>query len=118
MRVAVGSDHAGFDLKEVPKGELATRGHAVADHGTYEAGVPVDYPDFGAAVGHAVADGLADIGVCVGARITGATVATDALAAFLAAPEEHGRRDARIDKLAGLESFERELVGPPGEGTP
>jgi len=150
MRVAVGSDHAGFDLKEILKAELASRGHDVADHGTSEAAIAVDYPDFGAAVGRAVAEGSADLGVCVcgtgngiamaankvpgvraavvhdvstaqlarrhnhanvvclGSRITGAVVAVDALEAFLVAPEEHGRHDVRIRKLAGLD---RELVG-------
>ena len=149
MRVAVGSDHAGFALLEILKAALAAAGHDVADHGTDEPGVSVDYPDFGAAVGRAVAGGLADIGVCVcgtgngmamaankvpgvraavvhdvttaalarrhnhanvlclGARTTGGTVAVEALAAFLAAPEEHGRHDNRIEKLASLD---RELV--------
>ena len=41
--------------------------------------------------------------VCLGARTTGATVAVEALAAFLAAPEEGGRHDIRIDKLAGFD---------------
>jgi len=158
MRVAVGSDHAGFGLKEILKAELAAWGHDVADHGTHEPGVTVDYPDFGAAVGRAVAGGSADLGlcvcgtgngiamaankvpgvraavihdvttatlarrhnhanvVCVGARTTGSTVAVEALAAFLAAPQESGRHDGRIEKLAGLD---RELVHHvPVEGTP
>ncbi len=45
MRVAVGSDHAGFDLKEILTAELAARGHEVADHGTYEPGASADHPD-------------------------------------------------------------------------
>jgi ribose 5-phosphate isomerase B len=65
MRVAVGSDHAGFDLKEVLRAELAALGHDVTDLGTYDGTTSVDYPDFGAAVGRAVADGGADLGVCV-----------------------------------------------------
>ena len=65
MRVAVGSDHAGFDLKEILRAELAALGHDVADLGTHDATTSVDYPDYGAAVGRAVADGLADLGVCV-----------------------------------------------------
>ncbi len=65
MRVAVGSDHAGFDLKEILGAELAALGHDVVDLGTYEADTSVDYPDYGAAVGRAVAGDLADLGVCV-----------------------------------------------------
>ena len=64
MRVAFGSDHAGFALKEVLKDELERRGHIVTDLGTTDADLPVDYPDFGAAVGRAVAQGLAELGVC------------------------------------------------------
>jgi ribose 5-phosphate isomerase B len=64
MRVAFGSDHAGFTLKEILKGELALRGHEVSDLGTANAEVRVDYPDFGAAVGRAVAAGAVDVGIC------------------------------------------------------
>ena len=54
--------------------------------------------------------------VCFGARTTGTAVVLDALSAFLGAPEEHGRHDGRIAKLADLD---RELVHPiPAEGTP
>ena len=65
MRVAVGSDHAGFDLKEILKAELAALGHDVSDLGTYDAATSVDYPDYGAAVGRAIATDEADVGICV-----------------------------------------------------
>ncbi|HEY1651479.1 MAG TPA: RpiB/LacA/LacB family sugar-phosphate isomerase [Acidimicrobiales bacterium] len=65
MRVAVGSDHAGFDLKEILRAELAALGHDDVDLGTHDGTTSVDYPDYGAAVGRAVAGGLADLGVCV-----------------------------------------------------
>ena len=64
MRVAFGSDHAGFALKEILKTELVQRGHQVSDLGTDNAETSVDYPDFGAAVGRAVAGGEAELGVC------------------------------------------------------
>ena len=54
MRVAFGSDHAGFSLKETLKAELVGRGHDVFDVGASDAEIPVDYPDFGAPVGRAV----------------------------------------------------------------
>jgi ribose 5-phosphate isomerase B len=65
MRVAVGSDHAGFDLKEVLRAELAALGHDVTDLGTHDGTTSVDYPDYGAAVGRAVVEGQADLGLCV-----------------------------------------------------
>ena len=64
MRVVVGSDHAGYALKEILKGELTERGHQVDDLGTSNGETSVDYPDFGAAVGRAVVSGQADLGVC------------------------------------------------------
>jgi ribose 5-phosphate isomerase B len=64
MRVAFGSDHAGFCLKESLKAELVARGHEVSDVGTNSADEEVDYPDFGAAVGRAVAAGEVELGVC------------------------------------------------------
>ena len=64
MRVAVGSDHAGFALKSELGDWLAGAGHDILDLGTYDA-ARVDYPDYGAAVGRAVVTGDADLGVCV-----------------------------------------------------
>ena len=65
MRIAVGSDHAGFDLKMVVAKHLIDAGHEVIDLGTDSPDVSVDYPTFGAAVGNAVASGTAERGVCV-----------------------------------------------------
>jgi ribose 5-phosphate isomerase B len=162
MRVAVGSDHAGFDLKAILKAELLARGYDVTDVGTADATTSVDYPDFGAAVGRAVAAHDADLGLCVcgtgngiamaankvpgvraavvhdvttatlagqhnhanvlclGARVTGATVAVDALAAFLgatvvAAPEAE-RHLRRIEKLTALDAEKARAFQ--GQGTP
>lgn len=65
MRIAVGSDHAGFDLKATLAKHLADGGHQVIDLGTDSPDVSVDYPTYGAAVGRAVVEGRADQGVCV-----------------------------------------------------
>lgn len=64
MRIAAGSDHAGYQLKRVLVAFLEEQGHEVADLGTGNAEESVDYPDFGAAVGRAVAGGQADLGLC------------------------------------------------------
>jgi ribose 5-phosphate isomerase B len=65
MRIAAGSDHAGYVLKQALVAHLSGLGHDVEDLGTADAEHSVDYPDFGAAVGRAVAAGQADLGVCV-----------------------------------------------------
>ena len=64
MKIALGSDHAGFELKERLRAYLAEKGHETLDLGTHGA-ESVDYPDFGYAVGRAVADGRAERGVLV-----------------------------------------------------
>lgn len=64
MRIAVGSDHAGYPLKGLLTSHLVALGHEVRDLGT-DSEDPVDYPEFGAAVGRAVAGGLAELGICV-----------------------------------------------------
>lgn len=64
MKIAVGADHAGFRLKETLKGYLEETGHEVLDLGTGSE-ESVDYPDYGFAVGKAVASGEAERGVVV-----------------------------------------------------
>ncbi len=78
MRIAVGSDHAGFPLKEHLASWLAESGHAVYDLGTHSAD-PVDYPDYSAAVAQAVLDGRADRGVIVCGSGAGAAIAANKL---------------------------------------
>lgn len=77
MRVAIGSDHAGFALKERVKAELARLGHEVDDLGTDSAEVSVDYPDTSIAVGEKVASGDAERGVVVCATGIGASIAAN-----------------------------------------
>ena len=62
-RIAVGSDHAGFHLKTVLSDHLREAGHEVIDLGCHST-ERCDYPDFGAAVGRAVVDGTAELGLC------------------------------------------------------
>lgn len=64
MRIAIGSDHAGFALKETLRQWLLDEGHEVTDLGTYSE-ERVDYPHYGGLVGRAVASGEADRGVAV-----------------------------------------------------
>lgn len=64
MRIAIGSDHAGFQLKSAIAEHLKSQGHEVIDCGTYSE-ERADYPEFGAAVGRAVASGEAERGVAV-----------------------------------------------------
>ncbi len=70
MRIALGSDHAGYELKTLLKSSLESWGYDVLDLGTDSASEPVDYPDYGAAVGRAVVSNEAELGVaCCGSGI-------------------------------------------------
>ncbi len=64
MKIAIGADHAGFELKEKIKRWLLEQGVSVEDHGT-NSRESCDYPDFGRKVGEAVAGGRADLGIMV-----------------------------------------------------
>jgi ribose 5-phosphate isomerase B len=64
MNIALGSDHAGFELKESVKRLLGALGIQVDDRGTYSP-ESVDYPDFACAVGEEVVRGQADFGILV-----------------------------------------------------
>ena len=74
--IAIGSDHAGFDLKQVLAVYLAELGDDVLDLGT-DGPASVDYPDFGAAVAAAVADGRARFGVVVCGTGIGISIAAN-----------------------------------------
>jgi RpiB/LacA/LacB family sugar-phosphate isomerase len=78
MRIAMGADHAGYELKEDLAATLATSGFDVIDLGTFSTD-PVDYPDIAAAVGEAVRDGRADRGILVCGSGAGASIAANKL---------------------------------------
>ena len=65
MKIAIGSDHAGFEYKEKIKSLLAKLGHTVNDFGTHSE-QPVDYPLFIRPVALAVASGEAERGIVLG----------------------------------------------------
>ncbi len=74
MRVAVGADHAGFELKRDLAGALAQKGHEILDLGTHSSAA-VDYPDIAEAVATAVRNGQVDRGVLVCGSGAGVAVA-------------------------------------------
>jgi RpiB/LacA/LacB family sugar-phosphate isomerase len=76
MKIALGADHAGFELKERVKARLLELRHEVLDLGT-DSSEPVDYPDFAEAVGVAVRDGKAERGILVCGSGVGASVAAN-----------------------------------------
>src|ERR1051326_2993407 len=84
MKIVIGSDHAGFELKNAMGDVLRGLGHAVLDVGAFNQN-PSDYPDFAEAVGRAVLDGKAERGVLICGSGVGASVAANKLVGIRAA---------------------------------
>ena len=85
MRIAVGSDHAAVGLKTAVIEHLQGLGYDVRDLGTNNPEVSVDYPDYGAAVGRAVATGTAELGVALCGTGIGISIAANKIAGVRAA---------------------------------
>ncbi|HEY5143093.1 MAG TPA: ribose 5-phosphate isomerase B [Solirubrobacteraceae bacterium] len=108
MRIVVGSDHAGFALKEHVKATLIAAGHLVADVGT-DSDEPVDYPQFAAQGARAVARGEADRAVLACGSGNGVAIAANKVAGIRAVnahdvdEAEMARRhnDANVLTLSG-----------------
>jgi ribose 5-phosphate isomerase B len=84
MKIVIGSDHAGFQLKNAMGDVLRGLGHAVLDIGAFNEN-PSDYPDFAEAVGRAVLDGKAERGILVCGSGVGVSVAANKLMGIRAA---------------------------------
>ena len=73
MKIAIGSDHAGFEYKEKIREFLSAQGHVVTDFGT-NSNAPVDYPLFIRPVAEAVASGACERGVVLGGSGNGEAI--------------------------------------------
>lgn len=110
--IAVASDHAGFDLKEILKRDLQEAGHEVLDLGTNST-QSVDYPDFGKALADAVASGRAEKGVLVCGTGIGISIAANRNPKIRAAVV-HDVTSARLTRLhndANVVAFGQRLIG-------
>jgi ribose 5-phosphate isomerase B len=91
MKIAIGADHAGFELKNQLGDVLRRSGHEVCDFGTNSA-ESTDYPDYAWRVGKAVASGTAERGVLVCGSGVGMSIAANKVRGIRAAlgvnPEE------------------------------
>ena len=140
MKIAIASDHAGFQLKGSLTKWITELGHEVLDLGPSDE-TSVDYPDYAYKLGYAVTDGKADRGIllcgtgigmciaankvdgiiaanvhdtftarmaaqhnnanviCIGARVTGQSVAEEMVKTWLDTQFEGGRHERRVNKL-------------------
>ena len=77
MRVAIGADHAGYEMKQQLIALIQKLGHAVHDVGAFEPGKPDDYPDYAVLVAEAIRSGKAERGVLVCGSGVGVSVAAN-----------------------------------------
>ena len=82
--IALGSDQAGYELKQVIMRHLEERGLSYKDYGSYSAD-PVDYPVYGKKVGRAVADGECDRGILICGTGIGISIAANKIKGVRAA---------------------------------
>jgi ribose 5-phosphate isomerase B len=118
MTIAVGADHAGYEYKDRIAKTLREAGHTILDYGTHDA-TPVDYPQYGYAVGEAVASGQADRGIVVCGSSLGIAMAankvpgvrcavvTEPLSAELARRHNDANVLALSERLTGWEMIDR-----------
>ena len=110
--IAISADHAGFELKEHLAGRFREAGHDVVDFGT-DSVEPVDYPPFCAAVGRAVRDGDAELGVVVGGSGQGEQLAANKVRGVRAAlcNDLYTARMARAHNDANVVTIGARIVG-------
>lgn len=111
-RIAIGSDHAGFELKAHLVELLRSQGHDVADLGTHSS-ESTDYPPYCAAVGRAVRDGEAELGIVLGGSGQGEQLAANKVRGVRAAlcNELYTARMARAHNDANVLAMGARVVG-------
>jgi ribose 5-phosphate isomerase B len=77
MRVHIGSDHAGFEAKQLLVSALTERGHEVVDHGPHAYDALDDYPPFCLATGAGVASDAGSLGIVLGGSGNGEQIAAN-----------------------------------------
>jgi ribose 5-phosphate isomerase B len=114
MKLTIGADHGGYALKEIVKQQLLDRGHEVADQGTDDGETSVDYPDYGRAVGEAVASGEYERGIVICGTGIGISMAANKVRGVRAALCTNGymARMARAHNDANVLALGGRVIGP------
>ena len=113
MKVAIGCDHGGIDLKETVKEVLLELGHEVDDQGCYSR-ESVDYPDFSRAVTSQIKEGLSDRGILICGTGLGMSMAANRIPGIRAAlcHEMFSARMSREHNDANILCLGARVIGP------
>lgn len=111
--IALGSDQAGYELKQVIMKHLEARGLAYKDYGSYSAD-PVDYPIYGKKVAHAIVDGECDKGILICGTGIGISIAANKVKGIRAAvcSDCFSAEATRLHNDANILAFGARVVGP------
>ena len=112
MKIALGSDHGGFQLKETIKAWLLEKGYEVEDKGTYDE-QSCDYPDYGKAVALEVAGGKADRGILVCGTGIGISISANKVHGIRAAlcGDTFSARMSRLHNDANILAMGQRVIG-------
>lgn len=115
MKIAIGCDHGGYELKLAVKKHLEEKGYEVVDYGCHST-EPVDYPVYGEKVGRAVAGGECELGVLICGTGIGISLAANRVKGVRAAvcSEPYSAEMTRRHNNANIIAFGARVVG---EGT-
>lgn len=113
MKISIGCDHAGYDLKEHIKKYITEKGFEVIDLGTNNT-ESVDYPDYGKAVGESVSTGKVDYGIAICGSGIGISIAANKVKNIRCAlvNEPLSAKLARNHNDANVLAIGSRLVGP------
>ena len=112
MKIALGSDHGGYTLKEAVKEHLQEAGYEIEDCGCYST-KSCDYPEFGHAVAHMVADGKCDKGIVVCTTGIGISIAANKVQGIRCAlcTDPHMARMSREHNDANILAMGEGIIG-------
>ncbi len=113
MKLAIGSDHGGFQLKQKIIEHLTAKGHQISDLGCFSTD-SCDYPAFGHAVGKAVAEGAADFGIVICETGIGISISANKMPGVRAGLclNEFMAKRTRLHNDANVLALGAELIGP------
>ena len=112
MKIAIGSDHAGYEYKEIIKKYLINKGYQIIDKGTHSKD-SVDYPIYGEAVGKTVSSGEADRGIVICGTGIGISISANKIKGIRAAlcTNEYMARMSRKHNNANVLAFGARVLG-------
>ena len=113
MTIAIGSDHAGFALKELIRSRLESEGHQVTDFGA-NSSEPADYPDIALPLAQSVADGRFDRGIMICGTGIGSALAANKVrgARAAVAHESYSARMSREHNNVNILCLGGRVLGP------